>query len=200
MRTDKGKLIVISGPSGAGKSTVIAKVMAGREDLCFSVSATTRPPRQGEVDGKDYYFIDRTYFEEKISQGAFLEHTEYVGNLYGTPAAPVRACLERGVSVVLDIEVEGAGNVRRTMPEAITVFLTPPSFSALEERLRARGKDSEDKIRLRLATARREYARVGEYDYIVINDDPDVAAEELRSIITAEKCRTADRIDFIAKD
>lgn len=200
MRSDKGKLIVISGPSGAGKSTVIAKALAGRTDIRFSVSVTTRPPRQGEVDGKDYYFIDRARFEQMIADGAFLEHTEYVGNLYGTLAEPIRQALEQGISILLDIEVQGAANVRRTMPEAVTIFLTPPSFSELEARLRARGKDSEEKIRGRLETARGEYTKVESYRYIVINDDPDVAANELLSIITAEKCRTADRIHSIAKD
>ena len=194
MRHDAGKLLVVSGPSGAGKSTVIHKVMAGRDDIRFSVSATTRAPREGEVDGRDYFFLDRDRFEQMIREDAFLEHAQYVGNYYGTPAAPVLENLRNGVNVILDIEVQGASNVRRAMPEAVTVFLAPPSFEALEKRLRGRGLDSEEKIRQRLIRAREEYLEIPKYDYIVINDDADEAAEELAAILLAEQCKTADRL------
>lgn len=197
MRHDAGKLLVVSGPSGAGKSTVIRKLMAGRDDICFSVSATTRPPREGEIDGQDYYFFDREHFEQLIRDNAFLEHAQYVGNFYGTPSAPVLENLRRGVSVILDIEVQGASNVRKAMPEAVTVFLTPPSFDALEQRLRGRGLDSEEKIRQRLARAREEYREISNYDYIVINDDPDEAAQELAAILLAAQCRTANRLPLL---
>lgn len=197
MRHDSGKLIVVSGPSGAGKSTVIRKLMAGRDDIRFSVSATTRLPREGEVDGKDYYFLNKTRFEQMIREGAFLEHAQYVGNYYGTPAAPVLENLRNGVSVILDIEVQGASNVRKAMPEAVTVFLAPPSFKALEERLRGRGLDSEEKIRQRLARAREEYLEIPKYDYVVINDDADEAAQELAAILLAAQCRTADRLPLL---
>ncbi len=197
MRHDAGKLIVVSGPSGAGKSTVIRKMMAGREDVRFSVSATTRAPREGEIDGKDYYFLDKERFEQLIRENAFLEHAQYVGDYYGTPAAPVLENLRSGISVILDIEVQGASNVRKAMPEAVTVFLAPPSFDALESRLRSRGKDSEEKIRQRLARAREEYLEIPKYDYIVINDDADEAAEELAAILLAAQCRTADRLSLL---
>ncbi len=197
MRHDAGKLIVVSGPSGAGKSTVIRKMMAGREDVRFSVSATTRAPREGEIDGKDYYFLDKERFEQMIRENAFLEHAQYVGDYYGTPAAPVLENLRSGISVILDIEVQGASNVRKAMPEAVTVFLAPPSFDALESRLRSRGKDSEEKIRQRLARAREEYLEIPKYDYIVINDDADEAAEELAAILLAAQCRTADRLSLL---
>ena len=194
MRHDAGKLIVVSGPSGAGKSTVIRKMMAGRDDIRFSVSATTRAPREGEIDGKDYFFLDKSRFEEMIRENEFLEHAQYVGNYYGTPAAPVLENLRQGINVILDIEVQGASNVRKAMPEAVTVFLAPPSFAALEERLRGRGLDSEEKIRQRLARAREEYLEIPKYDYIVINDDADEAAQELSAILLASQCRTADRL------
>lgn len=197
MRHDAGKLLVVSGPSGAGKSTVIHKMMAGREDIRFSVSATTRAPRDGEIDGKDYFFLDRDRFEQMIRENAFLEHAQYVGNYYGTPAAPVLDSLKSGVNVILDIEVQGASSVRKTMPEAVTVFLAPPSFEALESRLRSRGLDSEEKIRQRLARAREEYLEIPKYDYIVINEDADEAAQELAAILLAEQCRTADRISLL---
>ncbi len=197
MRHDAGKLIVVSGPSGAGKSTVIHKMMAGRDDIRFSVSATTRAPREGEADGKDYYFLTKEQFEKMIGEGAFLEHAQYVGNYYGTPAAPVLENLRNGVNVILDIEVQGASNVRKAMPEAVTVFLAPPSFEALEARLRGRGLDSEEKIRQRLARAREEYLEIPKYDYIVINDDADEAAEELAAILLAAQCKTADRLPLL---
>jgi guanylate kinase len=193
MRAESGSLMVVSGPSGAGKSTVIARLMHLRKDVAFSVSCTTRTPREGESDGVNYRFIDRAAFEEMIEGGAFLEHAEYVGNLYGTPREPVLDKLAAGVSVVLDIEVQGAAQVKAAMPEAIMVFLAPPSLLELERRLRHRGTDSDARIRRRLETARSEYQRAPSYDYIVINDDPDVAGEELSAILTAEKCRVSRR-------
>lgn len=200
MTSDKGKLIVVSGPSGAGKSTVIHQVMAWRGDVRFSVSATTRAPREGEVDGVDYWFVTQERFQEMIGEQALLEHACYVGNYYGTPEAPVRQALETGESVILDIEVQGAFQVKEHMPEAVLVFLCPPSFSELEKRLRGRNQDSEDKILRRIETAKQEYTRAGAYDYIVINDDAQLAARELDAIITAEKCRCADRLTRISRE
>jgi guanylate kinase len=199
MMAESGSLMVVSGPSGAGKSTVIARLMQMRKDVAFSVSCTTRSPREGERDGVNYRFIDRPAFEEMIAQGAFLEHAEYVGNLYGTPREPVLEKMAAGVSVVLDIEVQGAALVKASMPEAIMVFLAPPSLSELERRLLHRGTDSEERIRSRLETARSEYRRASSYNYIVINNDPNVAAEELSAILTAEKCRVSRRTKWISE-
>ena len=197
MWTDTGKLLVISGPSGAGKSTVIAALMRRRQDLAFSVSVTTRPPRAGERDGAAYHFIDEARFLRLIADGVLLEHAEYVGCRYGTPREPVLALITEGVSVILDIEVQGARQVKEAMPEAVTVFLAPPNLAELERRLRRRGTDSEERILERLAVARTEYALAGSYDYVVINDDPDEAAGELSAILTAEKCRAAGRENLL---
>ncbi|MGI6029423.1 MAG: guanylate kinase [Candidatus Heteroscillospira sp.] len=200
MKKSKGKLIVLSGPSGAGKSTVIGHLLERRDDISFSVSATTRAPRPGEQEGVNYYFKTREEFEAMIAGNAFLEHAEYAGNCYGTPRKPVEELLEAGRSVILDIEVQGAFQVKQAMPEAVLVFLAPPSMAELERRLRGRKTDTEEKIRIRLETARREYALAGKYAYIVINDIAETAAMELDAIITAEKCTAADRINFIAEE
>lgn len=194
---NNGLLVVLSGPSGAGKSTVISRLVELRDDIRFSVSATTRAPRPGEEDGKHYYFKSREEFSRMVEQEAFLEHAEYVGNCYGTPAAPVDENLAAGFNVLLDIEVQGAEQVMNRRPDAVSVFLCPPSLDELERRLRGRGTDDEARIQGRLEAARREYGRIDMYTYIVINDDVDKAAAELDAILTAEACRGAKRIDFI---
>lgn len=199
MKKDKGLLLILSGPSGAGKSTVISRLVQLRDDIRFSVSATTRAPRPGEVEGEAYYFMTREDFQRRISEGAFLEHAEYVGNCYGTPAAPVERNLEDGYNVLLDIEVQGAAQIMENRPETVSVFLCPPSLQELERRLRSRATDDEDKIQGRLEAASREYAQLGRYTYIVINDDADRAARELDAILTAEHCRTNNRIHNVIK-
>ena len=195
----KGKLLVISGPSGAGKSTVIGKLMELRDDVCFSVSVTTRQPRPGEVDGRDYFFVTPQHFQELADGGYLLEHAEYVGNRYGTPRGYVEQRLLEGKSVILDIEVRGAGQIQKNCPEAVSIFIRPPSGAELERRLRGRNTDSEEKIRERLLQAKRECAEAGKYGYIVLNDDPEAAAREVDAILTAEKCRAADRIKLVTE-
>lgn len=193
----KGTLLVLSGSSGVGKSTVIARVLEERPDVYFSVSCTTRAPRPGEVDGVNYYFISREEFQARIDRGEFLEYAEYVGNYYGTSMTVIREKLEKGVDVLLDIEVQGAAKVRERMPDAASVFIVPPSFEELAQRLRGRGTDSEEKIQKRLETARREAKEIKNYDYIVVNDTVDHAAQEVLAILTAQGCRRERRIHEI---
>lgn len=190
---EKGRLIVVSGPSGAGKSTVVFKAINGRDKMCFSTSVTSRKPRPGEVDGREYFFIDAARFEEMVQNDELLEHAVYVGNYYGTPRKFVEDKLSAGESVFLDIEVQGARQVKEKMPDAIMIFLIPPSLGELKNRLESRGTETEETIKGRLARAREEYAEADFYDYIVVNDDIDSAANELLSILTAEKCRFAAR-------
>ena len=193
----KGKLLVISGPSGAGKSTVVSKAIEGREDICFSTSATTRSPRPGEVDGREYFFVSFERFLEMVANDELLEHAEYVANRYGTPRAYVEQRLEEGMNVVLDIEVQGARQVRRQMPEAVLIFIAPPSLEELEKRLRGRGTDTESAIEDRLIRARQEYQEADFYDYLIVNDNVEKAAAKLNAIIEAEHCRFADWSDFL---
>ena len=190
---EKGRLIVVSGPSGAGKSTVVFKAINGRDKMCFSTSVTSRKPRPGEVDGREYFFIDAARFEQMVQNDELLEHSVYVGNYYGTPRKFVEDKLSAGESVFLDIEVQGARQVKEKMPDAIMIFLIPPSLGELKKRLESRGTETEETIKGRLARAREEYAEADFYDYIVVNDDIDTAANELLSILTAEKCRFAAR-------
>ena len=198
----RGRLVVISGPSGAGKSTVISRLMQRRQNLCFSVSATTREPRPGELDGKDYFFVTRDAFDRMVEADALLEHAEYVGNCYGTPRDYVVQRMENGYHVLLDIEVQGAKQVHEKMPDAIMIFLVPPSLRELENRLRGRGTDSSEIIRGRLERALAEYSEAsdaGFYQYIIVNDDPEVAALEMDTILTAEQCRFSERKSILSE-
>ena len=195
--TTKGTLAVLSGSSGVGKSTVISQVLAQRPDLYFSVSFTTRQPREGEQDGVQYHFVSRETFEEMIARGEFLEWAEYVGNYYGTSLEVIREKQDRGINVLLDIEVQGAAKVREKIPDAVSIFLVPPSFEELSRRLHARGTDTEEKIQQRLETARREAKEVVNYDYIVVNDKVEHAAGEVLAILDAAGCRTERRLHLI---
>lgn len=194
---ERGKLIVISGPSGAGKSTVVFEAMDGRTDFCFSTSVTTRKPRPGEVDGREYFFVDPDRFQEMVANDELLEHAEYAANSYGTPRAFVEQKLNEGLNVILDIEVQGARQVHEKMPEAVMVFIVPPSLEELERRLRGRGTDTERAIEARLIRARQEYEEADFYQYLIVNDDKDKAVAEFAAIIAAEHCRFADRAAII---
>ena len=176
---NKEQIIVFSGASGVGKSTVLKRVMEARQDLHFSVSATTREPRNGEVDGVSYFFVTRERFQEMIAAGELLEYDEHFGNLYGTPVSQV-SC---GGKVVLDVEPNGAFNARKANPDAKLIFITPPSMEELEHRLRSRGDTTEEQIQKRLERARWEIAQSTRYDHIVVNDELDRCVQEILDII-----------------
>ncbi|MDY3225806.1 MAG: guanylate kinase [Candidatus Faecousia sp.] len=178
----KGKLVVISGASGVGKGTVLGIMMKKRKDLSFSVSATTRPPRPGEVDGVHYYFVTREKFEEMIRNGEFLEYDAHAANYYGTPRAQAEEKQTHG-PVLLDIEPAGAKQVRERVPDALLIFIMPPSLEELERRLRGRGDTSEEQIRMRMERAIWEMEQRSWYDHVVVNDDPERCAEEILQII-----------------
>ena len=180
----RGVLFVFSGPSGVGKGTLKAKLFEEFADrIAYSVSATTRGPREGEVDGKDYFFISRQEFERRVKNNEFLEHAEFAGNCYGTPRAYVEKLLDSGMNVVLEIDVQGALQVMKSMPECVSVFILPPSFEELEHRLRGRGTETEEKVRERLETAKRELPYAPQYDYqIVKGGDIEAAYQSLRDV------------------
>ncbi len=197
---EKGKLIVISGPSGAGKSTVVFKAIEEMNDVCFSISVTTRKPRPTEIDGREYFFVDLDRFKEMVDNDELLEHAEYVANSYGTPKAYVQRQLDAGLNVLLDIEVQGARQVHEKMPEAIMIFIIPPSIDELRRRLEGRGTDTERAMECRIARARQEYAEADFYDYIIVNDNVEKAAKELSSIIIAERCKAAGRMEYLREN
>lgn len=188
--SERGLLIVFSGPSGVGKGTVRQEIFSKPDHKFeYSVSMTTRAQRPGEVDGKDYFFRSREEFEELIRNGQMLEYAEYVGNYYGTPLAYVNETLDKGIDVFLEIEVQGALQVKKKVPDAVFIFLTPPDLNELEERLVGRGTDSEEVIAQRIERAREEIALMSEYDYTIVNDEVSLAAERVKRVIEAEHFR-----------
>ena len=193
----RGQLIVLSGPSGVGKSTVISELLSERSDIHFSVSFTTRQPRVGEADGVNYNFVSRETFEGMIAREELLEHAEYVGNYYGTSLKVIQEKLDAGIDVLLDIEVQGAAKVRAKCPDAVFIFIIPPSFEELSRRLHRRATDAEEVIQGRLQKAREECKQIPNYDYLVVNDKVSEAAGEIIAILTAESCRTKHRINLV---
>ena len=193
----RGSLIVLSGFAGVGKGTVLKSLFETHEGYAYSVSATTRSPRPGEVDGVHYFFVSRERFEQMIANDELLEYACYVDNYYGTPKAYVDSKLEDGFDVILEIEVQGALNIKKKVPDAILIYILPPSAVTLRDRLTGRGTETPDVIRKRMERAAEEAVGVEQYDYIVVNDDADECAQELNSLIRAQRHRTGSNKAFI---
>ena len=196
-KKEKGTLIVLSGPSGVGKSTVIAELLHERGDIHFSVSYTTRSPRVGEQDGVNYCFVSKEEFEGMIERDEFLEYARYVDNYYGTSLKVIQEKLDQGVDVLLEIEVQGAATVKQKCPDAVLIFVMPPTFEELSRRLHGRATDDETVIKGRLAQAKKEYQQIPLYDYLVINDSVPNATQEILAILAAEGCRVNQRLPMI---
>jgi len=193
----RGKIFIVSGPSGVGKSTVLKALLEKRPNLYFSVSATTREPRHGEIDGVHYHFLNVDTFRDWIAKDEFLEYAEYVGNFYGTPKKYVDLAMNKGRDVILDIEIQGAIQVCGKRSDAVRIFIAPPSWSELERRLTERGTDTPEKIQKRLLRAKVEFQTAYTYDYFVINDSVENAVAELDAIMTAEHCKPKERMEII---
>lgn len=195
----KGILFVVSAPAGCGKDTILEQALSRGINLHYSVSATTRAMRPGETDGVSYHFKTREQFEEMIAQNQLLEHTEYCGNYYGTPRKAVEDMLENGKNAVLKIEIEGAANVKKLFPEAVLIFILPPSMEELERRLRKRGTEDEPTIQKRLAQAKTELSYAKNYDYAITNGDLEKAVDDLVAVVTAESFKVTRNADLIEK-
>ena len=199
-RKNTGQLIIISAPSGAGKGSVISGLLErDKKNLWLSVSTTSRQPRTNDIPGVTYNFVSKEEFEKLIEEDYFLEYTNYVGNYYGTPKAAIKEKLDQGIDVILEIEIEGAMNIKKLVPEALFIFIMPPSLKTLVTRLKNRKTDSKDKIIERFHTAYKEINEVTKYNYVVVNDELDDAIDKVESILKAEKCRV-DRIEEVYLD
>ncbi len=194
---DKGLLLVISGFSGAGKGTVVKRLLQQHKDYALSISATTRSPREGEQNGREYFFKTKEEFEKMIDASELIEYAKYVNNYYGTPKAYVEEQLKEGKNVILEIEIQGALNIKKMFPDAVLLFIMPPSAKELERRLVGRGTEDEATIKARLQRAGEEAQGVENYNYIVINDDVDACVEIIDSIVKSEKRKAANNIDLI---
>ena len=192
---EKGLLIILSSPSGAGKSTLAQRIKTWCEGCVFSISATTRKPREGEQDGKDYYFISEQEFNEKVSNDEMLEHAEVFGNFYGSPMAPVLSSIDQGYDVLFDVDWQGSQQIKNSSlgKYVLSIFILPPSIKELESRLKSRNKDSDEVISNRMAKSVEEISHWPEYDYVVVNDDVDKTEEKLKTIINAERLRLSQQ-------
>ena len=186
---NKGLLIVVSGPSGTGKGTVCNELLTQTPELAYSISATTREPRAGEIDGKNYYFLDKAKFEKMIGEGGFLEYANVYGNYYGTPLGKIQERLDQGQDILLEIDTQGALNVMNKCPNGLFIFLLPPSIGELERRIRGRGSETEESLAKRLGAAKAEIAVGRKYGYVVVNDTVRNAVRHIKCIMTAEHCR-----------
>lgn len=194
-----GQVIVISSPSGGGKGTVISELLKRNKNLWLSVSITSRPIRANDIPGTTYNFVSKEEFEKEIEEGYFLEYTNYVGNYYGTPKGPIKEKLDQGIDVILEIEIEGASNIKKLLPESIFIFIMPPSIKTLVKRLKKRNTDSNDKLLERFHKTYKEINEVTKYNYVVVNDILEDTVDKVEAIIKAEKCRV-DRIEEVYLD
>lgn len=194
-----GQVIVISSPSGGGKGTVISELLKRNKNIWLSVSTTSRPIRANDIPGTTYNFVSKEEFEKEIEEGYFLEYTNYVGNYYGTPKGPIKEKLDQGIDVILEIEIEGASNIKKLLPESIFIFIMPPSIKTLVKRLKKRNTDSNDKLLERFHKTYKEINEVTKYNYVVVNDILEDTVDKVEAIIKAEKCRV-DRIEEVYLD
>jgi len=190
----KGRLLVVSGPSGAGKGSISKRIVEEVDDLVYSISMTTRAPRSDEIDGKNYYFVNHEQFEQTIKENGFLEYAKVYGEYYGTPRAQVMQHLEEGKDVVLEIDIQGAMNIRKSYPKGVLIFILPPSMAELRKRITGRGSETKSDIELRLGEALKEIAYIDKYDYCVVNGDLDEAVSRVKAIIIAEHSRVEEDI------
>lgn len=196
---NKGRVFIISGPSGSGKDTVLKKIFENCPEIAFSISSVTRPMRSGEVEGEKYNFVTRERFEQMISEDTLLEYNEFVGNYYGTPKIPVENCVNSGKDIIIEVDVNGAEQIRKKIPDAVGIFIMPPSLEILKERLQGRGTDCVDVISKRLNSALGEISRATEYNYVVVNDSLDDAVNNVLRIMSVDTFKTDRNIDLINK-
>lgn len=187
---NKGRLIIVSGPSGSGKDTILKKVFARLPDIKFSISSITRSMREGEVEGEKYNFVSREYFEDMIKNGMLLEYNNYIGNYYGTPRGPIDEVIKNGGEIIIEVDVNGAANIKKLVDSALSVFIMPPSVAVLRERLTSRGTDSDEVVNKRMQAALEEIACAKNYDYVVVNDDLQQAVEDFITIIKSDRLAT----------